>query len=140
MTWPIEYKRASQDFETFMILARDAAGLATTNMAWNMVEGVLHVFRRRLTILQAIAFANVLPPVLRALFLDNWHPCEPPEPFCARELLYQEVRALRHEHNFSPPDAIESVSAALWQCVDAVALRKVLEGFPPEAAGFWRLH
>ena len=33
-----------------------------------MVQGVLQAFRRRLDIKEAIGFANVLPPVLRALF------------------------------------------------------------------------
>ena len=52
MTLPFEYQNASLDFERFLVDARDYADLATTNMAWNMVVGVLHTFRRRLTVNQ----------------------------------------------------------------------------------------
>jgi len=47
MTLPFEYQNASLEFERFMVDARELAGLSSTNMAWNMVVGVLHTFRRR---------------------------------------------------------------------------------------------
>jgi uncharacterized protein (DUF2267 family) len=137
MTWPLEYQRATVDFERFMVAARDAAGLQTTNMAWTMVEGVLLAFRRRLTVAQAIAFANLLPPLLRALFLQNWQPGAQPLPFAARDVLTAEVQALREAHNFSPPNAIEAVAIALRGEVDEAALARVLVQLPPGAAGFW---
>jgi uncharacterized protein (DUF2267 family) len=37
-----------------------------------MVQGVLQTFRRRLEISEAIRFAGVLPPVLRAIFVADW--------------------------------------------------------------------
>jgi uncharacterized protein (DUF2267 family) len=137
MTWPLEYQHASLDFERFMAAARDAAGLQTTNMAWNMVEGVLHVFRRRLAIEQVLRFANVLPPVVRALFLENWRIAEPPVAFAPRTVLVEEVQALRHEHNFSPPNAIEAVAQALRHTIGDEALDEALSEFPPEAKAFW---
>ena len=137
MTWPLEYQKASVDFERFMVLARDAAGLQTTNMAWTMVEGVLLSFRRRLTIRQAIEFANVLPPLLRGLFLDNWHPDQEPAPFVERAALTAEVQALRSEHNFAPPNSIEAVALALRSVVEQQALNRVLASLPAEARAFW---
>jgi len=137
MTWPLEYQRASQDFERFMVTARDAAGLATTNMAWTMVEGVLLAFRRRLAVCEAIEFANVLPPLLRALFLGNWHPSGEAAPFNPREALTEEVRSLRAQHNFSPPNAIEAVAAALRGSVDEPSLERALAKLPPQASEFW---
>ncbi len=137
MTWPVEYQHACVDFERFMVAARDAAALATTNMAWTMVQGVLFVFRRRLTVNQAIEFANVLPPVLRALFTENWHPGAAPVAFESRDALTAEVRALRPQHNFSPPNAIEAVALALRASVDQAALDRVLSTLSPEAAAFW---
>jgi uncharacterized protein (DUF2267 family) len=139
MTWPLEYQRASQDFERFMVTARDAAGLTTTNMAWTMVEGVLLVFRRRLTVSEAIEFANVLPPLLRALFLGDWHPSGEPVPFGSREALTEEVRSLRAQHNFSPLNAIEAVAAALRSSVDEALLERALAKLPPQAAEFWAM-
>lgn len=137
MTWPLEYQRAAYDFERFMVAARDAASLATTNQAWTMVEGVLLAFRRRLGVRQAIGFANVLPPLLRAMFLQQWDPDAEPLPFAGRDVLLEEVRALRAGHNFSPPDAIEAVAIALRGSVERASLERVLQQLPPGAAQFW---
>ena len=137
MTWPLEYQKAAVDFERFMVAARDHAGLATTNMAWTMVESVLHVFRRRLTVLQAIAFASLLPPLLRALFLEGWQPSEEPVPFLDRLSLTDEVRQLRSVHNFAPSNAIEAVARALREFVDETALEKQLQQLPDGSRAFW---
>ena len=139
MTWPLEYQRAAVDFERFMVAARNAAGLQTTNMAWTMVEGVLLTFRRRLTTPQTIEFAGVLPPLLRALFLEQWPVDEKTRPFSSRQAMTAEVQALRSLHNFSPSNAIEAVAVALRSSVDEAALNKVLASFPKEAAAFWAL-
>jgi uncharacterized protein (DUF2267 family) len=40
-------------------------------MAWNMVVGVLWTFRRRLSVEHVAAFASALPPVVRALFIED---------------------------------------------------------------------
>lgn len=137
MPVPFEYQNASLEFERFMVDARDSAGLTTTNMAWNMVVGVLHTFRRRLTIHQAIAFAVVLPPVLRALFIEDWDLNATPVEFTSPEALLAEVRSVRHQHNFSPENSIAAVAAALWRHVDPVALELVLSSLPLGARQYW---
>lgn len=137
MTWPSEYQRASIEFERFMVTARDAADLATTNQAWTMVEGALRAFRRRLTIEQALRFADCLPPVLRALFVEDWHPQRSPVPMGTRDEILEEVRGLRHEHNFSPPNAVEAVGVALRACVEPEALERALSAMPEPVRSFW---
>lgn len=137
MPIPSEYQRASLDFERFMVDARDAAGLATTNMAWNMVVGVLYTFRRRLSVAEALRFADVLPPVLRAIFVSEWQPEAAPPPFADRAALTREVRALRAAHNFSPDEAIRAVAQALRRQVDEAALERVLATLPPGAREYW---
>jgi uncharacterized protein (DUF2267 family) len=137
MTWPLEYQKAAVDFERFMIAARDYAGLATTNMAWTMVESVLHVFRRRLTVLQALAFASLLPPLLRALFLEGLQPSEEPVPFIDGLSLTDEVRQLRTAHNFAPSNAIEAVARALREFVNETALERQLQQLPDGSVAFW---
>lgn len=137
MTLPFEYQNASLEFERFMVDARDLAGLSTTNMAWNMVVGVLHTFRKRLSIQEALRFADVLPPVLRAIFVEGWSPAEVAAGFGTEEELLAEVRSVRHEHNFSPSNAIEAVAAALRRHVDVVSLERVLSGLPPGAQQYW---
>lgn len=137
MPIPSDYQRASLDFERFMVDARDAAGLATTNMAWNMVVGVLYTFRRRLSVAEALRFADVLPPVLRAIFVSEWQPDAEPLPFADRAALTREVRSLRPAHNFSPDDAIRAVAQALRRQVDEAALERVLATLPPGAREYW---
>lgn len=137
MPIPSDYQRASLDFERFMVDARDLAGLATTNMAWNMVVGVLHTFRRRLGVAEALRFADVLPPVLRAIFVSEWQPELPPPPFADRATLTREVQALRAAHNFAPDDAIHAVAQALRRQVDEAALDRVLATLPPGAREYW---
>jgi len=137
MPWPPEYQRASVDFEKFMVAARDHAGLATTNMAWNMVEGVLHVFRRRLTLEQALRFADQLPPAVRGLFVEGWRPGDHVASVGTRADLLEEVRSLRRGHNFSPDNAIESVGFALFAVIPSDAFARALEALPPELRELW---
>ncbi|CAN7492108.1 DUF2267 domain-containing protein [Acidovorax sp. LjRoot118] len=137
MPWPPEYQRASVDFEKFMLAARDHAGLATTNMAWNMVEGVLHAFRRRLTLEQAHRFADQLPPAVRGLFIEGWRPGNQVCTVGTRTEMLDEVRSLRSEHNFSPDNAIESVGFALFAVLPSDAFARALDALPLELRELW---
>ena len=138
VTLPFEYQNPTLQFERFMVDARDCAGLPTTNMAWNMVVGVLHAFRRRLTVNQALSFAAVLPPMIRALFVEDWNPEQAVVPFGEPADWLTDVRSVRPMHNFSPPDAVSSVATAIRRHVDANALERVLELMPVEASRYWQ--
>lgn len=138
MPVPPEYQRASQDFTRFLLDAREASGLATTHQVYTMVQGVLLVFRRRLDVRDAVLFANVLPPLLRALFVADWDTDEPKRPFADRAVMTKEVQALRADHNFSPETAIRDVAVALRQNVDEAALDRVLARLPEGAVQFWQ--
>ena len=136
---PFEYQNASMRFDQFLVDARDNAGLATTNMAWNMVVGVLHTFRRRLSAKQVLQFGAALPPVVRALYLEGWDLDSMPVPFASRSQLLSEVRAVRHRHNFSPENAIQAVAAALRKNVDLAAFEQALSLLPSEAQAYWAI-
>jgi len=138
MPVPFDYKQASQDFDRFLVDARDNALLATTHQAYTMVQGVLQAFRRRLTPAEVALFANVLPPLLRALFVADWNPDEPRRPFEGRDVLTREVQALRPDHNLAPESSIRDVATALRKNIDEAALDRVLAQLPPGAADFWR--
>lgn len=138
MTLPFEYQRASQEFEKFMVDARNISGLATTNMAYNMVQGVLQTFRRRLCVRDAALFANVLPAVLRAIFVADWDTDEPQRAFEDRAAMTKEVQTLRAAHNFAPDTAIQDVAKALRRNIDKTAQDRVLAELPQGAAQFWQ--
>lgn len=139
MPVPIEYKRAGDDFYVFLLDVRDRSDLWSTHVTYTMVQGVFQVFRRRLSLRQAIMFANILPVGLRALFVTDWDTDEPMQSFGTHESMTLEVKALRHKHNFSTDTAIEDVAGALRQHVDIEQLEIVLSHLPEGASKFWGL-
>jgi len=139
MPVPPEYQRASQHFEKFMHDVCEVSGLNTSHMAYNMVVGVLHAFRRRLCIKDALRFANALPPVLRALFVADWDADEPQKAFEDVASMTREVKSLRAAHNFSPDTAIHDVAVALRRNVDETDFDRLLSTFPERAKAFWQV-
>jgi uncharacterized protein (DUF2267 family) len=139
MPVPPEYQHASEDFAKFLLDARKASGLTTTHQAYTMVQGVLQVFRRRLTVLQAISFAAALPPVLRALFVADWDPTEPQRRFEDRAAMTTEMKSLRAAHNFAPDTAIRDVAVALRKNVRESDFDAVLAKLPQDARDYWRV-
>ncbi|BAF86090.1 hypothetical protein AZC_0092 [Azorhizobium caulinodans ORS 571] len=139
MPMPMEYQHASEEFERFLADARDTAGLGTRNQTYTVVQSVLLTFRRRLDVHQAIRFAQVLPPVLRAIFIADWDTTVPPVPFTDRETLAREVQALRPHHNFATAASITDVATALRRHVDMAKFKAVLARLPEGAAAFWHV-
>lgn len=137
MPVPAEYERASAKFYDYLVDARDTAELWSTHVTYTMTQGVFQVFRRRLSTNDAIAFANVLPICLRALFVTDWDINEEKKPFVSREEMTREVKSLRKEHNFSTETAIRDVSKALRRHVDEEAFDNLLSQLPEGAAEFW---
>jgi len=90
---PLKYNNATSEFMRFLDDAADVAGLATANQAFMLTEGVVRVFRRRLVVRDAIAFADVLPAVLRAIFVADWDIDEPVKRFVHQHPL---ITAERH--------------------------------------------
>ena len=138
MTIPLEYRNASKDFEHFLDEVRQQAMLATHNQAYATTRAVLHVFRDHLAVDDALDFANLLPPALRALFVEGWNPAVSPPPFPDREALTREVLAVREAHNTSPDSAIGDVASVLRRHVDTAALDRLLTRLPQGAADYWR--
>ena len=137
MTVPMEYRQATRDFENFLTAVRDRAGLATTNQTFTMVEGVLRTFRRRLEPAEAIAFVQILPACLRALFVHDWDLDEPRRAFGTREDMTREVKALRPDHNFSTDSAIADMASVLREMLGTAVMEQALSGLPEEAKRFW---
>ena len=137
MPMPMELQHASDDFERFLTEARLFSGLQTRNQTYTMVQGVLQTFRRRLPLTDAIRFAGILPPILRAIFVADWDTDEPLRPFADRVAMTEEVKALRQHHNFAPDTAIRDVAAALRRAMDPKTLDTMLATLPPGATAFW---
>lgn len=137
MPMPQDYFSASRDFDAFMAEAKEALGHGSHHQTYTTVQAVLTVFRRRLSVSDALRFADVLPPVLRAIFVSDWDAAETPRPFGPRDEMEAEVRAFREHHNFAPPDAIATVAAVLRKHVNADDFERVLSALPEDARGYW---
>ncbi len=141
MPMPAEYWNASKEFEAFMQDVRDTCMLQTHHQAYHTLRAVLHVFRSHLSVNQALAFAGVLPPVVRAIFVEGWQPDvnASPSGFPDRSVLQTEVKSIRRDHNLAPDSAIADVAAALRRSsIDKHDLDNVLNRLPDGAVEFWR--
>lgn len=139
MPMPMEYRQASVDFDRFMEDLKAVSMLRTSHQAYTMLQAVFQVFRRRLTTEQSIAFAGVLPPVLRAIFVSDWDIAEDRLTFGSESEMMMEVKALRHNHNLSTETAIRDVAAALRRNVDSAAFDRALSQLPQGARDFWKV-
>ena len=114
--------------------------LSSDNATYTSVQGVLLAFRRRLIPQQAVDFAqvlpSVLPSVLRALFVADWHLTDPAPP-STRADWTAEARALRPRHNLTPEPCVTATALALRKSVLREDLDRVLATLPPFAAEFW---
>jgi uncharacterized protein (DUF2267 family) len=136
MPMPYTYRHASAEFRAFLDDAREAFDLESDNSTYTAVDAVFRVFRARLTVPEALAFADILPCVLRAIFVADWHPAEP-LPFADRASLTREAQAVRPHHNRTPDNVIEALARVLRRHVLAIDLDRVLARLPPGAAEFW---
>lgn len=137
MTVPQEYVHATRDFDRFMDDFMQIAMLETHHRSYAILRAVLHVFRDHLTVDDALRFAEILPAVLRAIFVEDWRPVAEPPPFPGRATLIQEVKANRRDHNLASETSISEVAAALRRNVSNADLDRVLATLPPGAAEYW---
>jgi uncharacterized protein (DUF2267 family) len=139
MPYPTEYSSASADFDRFLDAVKQNAMLQTRHQAWQVARAVLLVFRDHLSARDALRFADALPPLLRALFVEGLDPGRMPQPFPFRDVLDAEVAAVRRDHNFVTPTSIGEVAAAFWPVVDRLRIEAVLDSLDPAARAYWNL-
>jgi uncharacterized protein (DUF2267 family) len=137
MPMPWTYRQATREWQAFLGEAMAAMNLESDNATYTAVQGVLRAFRQRLTPQQAIDFAQVLPSVLRALFVADWRLDDGPLPPGTRSDWTAGAMALRPHHNLTPPNCVEATALALRKCVLREDLEHVLATLPAFAAEFW---
>ena len=137
MPMPWTYRQATREWRAFLADAQDAIGTPTDNTTSTAVEGTLRAFRRRLTAQQAIDFAQILPAVLRALFVADWDLSGPVAPPGTRADWTADAKALRPRHDVTPDGVIAGTAVALRKAVLREDLERVLSHLPPFAAEFW---
>ena len=139
MPMPWTYRHASKEWRAILDDLKDRMDLVSDNTAYTALDGVLQVFRRRLTAQQGLDFATVLPSVPRAIFVAGWQIDAQPLPFGDRDALTREVKAVRQNHNLTPDNAIEAVAWTLRRYTDKADLERVLARLPAGAVPFWHV-
>ncbi|MCR9275214.1 MULTISPECIES: DUF2267 domain-containing protein [Mameliella] len=139
MPQPWTYRHASREYRAFLDDLKARMNLESDNMAYTALDGVFHVFRRRVTAEEGLRFASVLPSVPRAIFVAGWQPEVPPAPWASRDDLIREAQALRPNHNLTPDTCIEAVAWALRRAIRGPEWECALAALPPEARAFWRV-
>lgn len=137
MPMPSTYRHASREWQAFLADAGEAMDLVSDNATYTAVEGVLLAFRRRLTPQQALDFADILPAVLRAVFVAGWRIADRPSPADTRAEWTAEAKALRPDHNLTPDNCVAATAYALRRAVRRPDLERLLAGLPPFASDFW---
>lgn len=137
MPWAIRH--ATKDWQAFLADAKERLDLTSDNSAYTAVDAVLQVFRRRLSVEEAVAFAQILPACLRALFVQDWDVTAAPLPFGSRDEMTREAQAVRKHHNLTPDHAIGAVAWALRRHVRSRDLDAVLARLPAGAVAFWHV-
>lgn len=136
MPMPWTYRQASREWQAFLGDAKEAMNLTSDNACFTAVEGVLWAFRRRLAVQEAVDFAQVLPAVLRAVFVAEWQIAPAVAPG-SRADWTREAKALRPHHNLTPDNCVEATALALRKSVLPEDLERALAKLPPFAADFW---
>lgn len=137
MPMPYTYRHASEEWRAWLSGLRADTMVPSDNTLYTATEAVLKSFRARLTPQQALAFADLLPTVLRAIFVSGWDIDAPLQDWPDREKLRREMLAWRRHHNVSPPDLLDHLLAAIPASMRALDLDRVLNGIGPQAKAFW---
>jgi uncharacterized protein (DUF2267 family) len=137
MPVPMDYRLASQEFEAFLLAARDELMLQTTHQSFTVADSVFRVFRRRVAPQVLLDFIKGMPVGVRSLFIADWDLDQPLLPFSDLTTMGAEAKTLRSDHNLSTPDCIAPVARALRKITNAVEYQAAMDRLPPEARAFW---
>jgi uncharacterized protein (DUF2267 family) len=138
MPFPIEYARSTEEFYKFMNEVKYEADFHSFHVTYTMVQSVFQVFRRRVEIQEALNFANCLPVGLRALFVKDWDTSETIKPFENLDIMNDEVKELRNQHNFAREDSIQIVARVLPNHVEKIYYTKMMESMSKDVQTFWQ--
>lgn len=77
---------------------------------------------------------------MRALYIADWDPDEEKVPFYSIEVMNEEVKILRPDHNFATETAIKEVAKALRKNIDEKVFDSILQKLSIEAQNFWNIN
>ena len=138
MPMPQEIAYASKQFMELLGALKERALLETHNQCYAMLRAVLHEFRSYMTIKQAIAFADGLPPLVRAIFVEGWQPADEPPPPPSRKEFASAVARRLAPHHYAPDNLASDVFAVLVPRAERTKIARVMDELPADLNNLWR--
>jgi uncharacterized protein (DUF2267 family) len=136
MTNPRDVKYANESIAAWQDALKRRAFLATNNIAFACLRGVLHEVRARLPLVGIARFGNHLPAVQRGVFYQYWTPAAPlPTPDFADFEMALAARLLPHIHT---PEGI--AADTLWTlktCSEPHDAAHLHAALPQPLAALW---
>jgi uncharacterized protein (DUF2267 family) len=137
MTVPQDVSYASEQFREWLLELKQRALLGSTNQGYAMLLAMLQELRDRSSIDDALRFADALPPLVRGIMLDHWHPAGAGTP-TTRRLFLGAVKERLEPHQPPPDSIVDDVLAVLAHRTHSVVLPVLTEHLPPELQAQWR--
>jgi uncharacterized protein (DUF2267 family) len=140
MTVPRDVVSGSEQFRDWLVALKERAMLGSTNQSYAMLRAVLHEVRDRLPIDEALRFADALPPLVRGIMLEAWHPERAAAGLAAatRPSLLEAVKVRLEPHQPPPDSIVEDALAVLAQRTPPNILPILSQHMPPELREAWR--
>ena len=136
MPTPQDVAYASQQLQEWLLDLRQRALLGSTHQAYSMLRTVLHEVRDRSPMDDALRFADALPPLVRGIMLERWHP--PHAAPATRPTFLDAVKERLEPHTPPPGGIVEDVLAVLAQRTQPNLLPTLTEHMPAELQPQWR--
>jgi uncharacterized protein (DUF2267 family) len=135
MTLPYDVIHASRQLQEWLEELKERALLGSHNQSYSMLRGVLQEIRDRVPIDAALRFADALPPLVRGIMLERWHPAATAPP--SRPFL-DAVKARLEPHTPPFDSIVDDVLAVLAHRTDELLLPVLTENLPAELQAAWR--
>lgn len=137
MPMPFTYRHATDEWRRYLAAMRDRTLIDSDNVIYTATDGLLRAFRARLPARDVLAFADLLPAVLRAILVARWDVEAPLKPWTTRAGIEAEIRSLRQHHNFAPPGILDDLVWGIRREMRQIDLDRLLARLPPEAQALW---
>lgn len=137
MPMPFTYRHATDEWRRYLANLRQRTQLDSDNLLYTATDGLFQAFRCRVPPAQVLAFGDELPAVMRAVLVWRWDIAAPLKPWPDRDGIDREIRALRPQHNMSPPGILDDLVWAIRKEVRVIDFDRVLSRMAPEAQALW---
>jgi uncharacterized protein (DUF2267 family) len=106
--------------------------------AYFALYSTLHALRDALPLQEAIYLGAQLPPLLRGVYYEGWHPAELPLLPSRASFLSRIHDGLHRDVAIEPEQVARTVLALLADRIDAAELENVKAATPGELRSLWR--